>query len=70
MDKRRWVSVNPPRKVQILTQPDDDQHPARHPASELPAGPALVGQEAEGCSWPDDGWVRGTGAGRSRAAGF
>ncbi len=52
MDERRWVSVDPPRKVQILTQPDDDQHPARHPATELPAGPALVGQEAERCSWP------------------
>ena len=37
-------------------------------SSEVLTGTALVGQVVLNC-WPVDGWVRGTVAGRSRAAG-
>ncbi len=40
--------------------------------SEVRAGAALVGQGRQAVlyRWPDEGWVRGTVARRSRSAGF
>ena len=39
-------------------------------SSEVLSGTALVGHAAVLYRWPVDGWVRGTVAARSRAAGF